>query len=408
MKKKKLLLFLPAILMVSLMHSCSTDNIMLEPISEPNAEVSALSMSKMSMSPYFGNNIDLDNLLNYANQNIPIYAFRNNTPFINRITDEGATLGRVLFYDKNLSSNNTVSCSSCHKQELAFGDNNIASRGVNGTTERHSMRLINVRFAEESKMFWDKRAASLDTQTTIPIKDHVEMGYSGKNGFNTFNDLIVKLQGLDYYQDLFTKAYGTSEITEEKMQKALSQFVGSITSFDSRYDEGRSLAFSDLLDFPNFTSEENLGKKLFMDFPIAVAATRVGGGFGCASCHLSPEFGMTGFAGSGNNGVITKIGSNDIDLTVTNSPSMRDLVNANGQPHTPMMHSAVFATLEEVIEHYNNVPKDPRNNKLDNNLRLRSLNATPAEKKAVIAFMKTLTGKNIYEDKKWSNPFINQ
>ncbi|BAP31988.1 putative cytochrome C peroxidase [Chryseobacterium sp. StRB126] len=406
MKVKKLL-FLPAIALLSIAYSCSDDNITLEPISEANAKISALSVSRngSSLAAYFGDNIDFNNLPNYANQSIPMYIFRNNTPFINRITDEGATLGRVLFYDKNLSTNNTVSCSSCHKQELAFGDNNIASQGVNGTTGRHSMRLINVRFAEEARLFWDKRAPSLDVQTTVPIRDHVEMGYSGRNGAPSFNDLITKLQGLDYYRELFTRAYGSPEITEEKMQKALAQFVSSIISFDSKYDEGRTMIASDFLDFPNFTAEENLGKKLYMEFPVAVRGTRAGGGLGCASCHFAPEFGMTAL--SGNNGVIDKIGSTDIDLTITNSPSIRDLVNLNGQPHAPMMHSAVFSTLEQVIDHYNNIPQDPRNNQLDNNLRLRGLNATPEEKKAVIAFMKTLTGKNVYKDKKWSNPFIN-
>jgi len=402
----KKLIYLSTVVMLGITYSCSNDNLVLEPISEPNAKESALSMSRTTslLDTYFGNNIDFTNLPNYANQNIPAYIFRNNTPFVNRITDEGATLGRVLFYDKNLSSNNTVSCSSCHKQELAFGDNNITSQGVNGTTGRHSMRLINVRYNQEFGVFWDKRAASLDIQTTIPIRDHKEMGYSGKNGDPAFDQLITKLQGLDYYKELFTRAYGSPEITEKKMQKALAQFVSSIISFDSKYDEGRAQIASEFLNFPNFTAEENLGKKLFMEFPVAVGGTRAGGGLGCAVCHLAPEFGMTAL--SGNNGVIGKIGSTDQDLTITNSPSMRDLVNSNGQPHSPMMHSAVFSTLEQVIDHYNNIPKEARTEKLDNNLRLRSLNATPEEKKAIIAFLKTLTGKNIYVDKKWSNPFI--
>ncbi|AZA83933.1 cytochrome-c peroxidase [Chryseobacterium lactis] len=407
MKVKKI--FFPAITIAlfGVLFSCSNDTFTLEPISEPNAKVSALSVSKNAslLAAYFGDNIDFSNLPNYANQSIPMYVFRNNTPFINRITDEGATLGRVLFYDKNLSSNNKVSCSSCHKQELAFGDNNRASQGVNGNTGRHSMRLINVRFAEEFRVFWDKRATSLDTQTTIPIRDHIEMGYSGKKGAPSFDHLIKKLQGLDYYQELFTRAFGSAEITEEKIQKALAQFVSSIISFDSKYDEGRAEISSEFLDFPNFTPEENLGKKLYMEFPVAVGGTRAGGGMGCASCHFAPEFGMTAL--SGNNGVIDKIGSTEKDLSVTNSPSMRDLVNSNGQPHAPMMHSAVFSTLEQVIDHYNNIPKEARTDKLDNNLRLRSLNATPEEKKAIIAFMKTLTGKNVYKDRKWSNPFIN-
>ncbi|WP_396161833.1 cytochrome c peroxidase, partial [Flavobacterium sp.] len=123
----------------------------------------------------FGSSLDLNNLANYGNQTVPPYITKDNSQG-NSITDKGATLGRVLFYDKNLSSNNTISCSSCHKQEFAFSDTNVASSGVNGTTGRHSMRLINSRFATETKFFWNERALNLETQTTMPIKDHGEMG----------------------------------------------------------------------------------------------------------------------------------------------------------------------------------------------------------------------------------------
>jgi len=92
-------------------------------------------------------------------------------------------LGRVLFYDKNLSVNNTISCASCHKQEFAVGDTAVSSLGVdNGRTERHSMRLINTRYANEAKFFWNERAASLEAQVTMPIVDHLEMGFSGQTG----------------------------------------------------------------------------------------------------------------------------------------------------------------------------------------------------------------------------------
>ena len=150
----------------------------------------------------FGTSIDLKNLANYANQTVPTYITKNNSQG-NLITDKGATLGRVLFYDKKLSSNNTISCSNCHIQANAFGDVAVASQGVNGTTGRHSMRLINVRFANEAKFFWDERATNLETQTTMPIKDHGEMGYSGQNGDQSFSDLIVKLNAVGYYRELF-------------------------------------------------------------------------------------------------------------------------------------------------------------------------------------------------------------
>lgn len=210
----------------------------------------------------FGTNIDLNNLENYANQSIPNYITKNNTG-TNFITDKGATLGRVLFYDKNLSSNNQISCASCHQQANAFSDTKIASDGVNGTTERHSMRLINNRFARETNFFWDERASSLEFQTTQPIRNHIEMGFSGTNGDLDFNSLITKLTAIPYYKELFNFVYGSNEITEERIQLALAQFVKSIQSFDSKYDLGRAQVTSDNMPFPNFTAQENNGKIYF-------------------------------------------------------------------------------------------------------------------------------------------------
>lgn len=128
--------------------------------------------------------LDLGKPDNYANQTVPAYITKDNTPPVNILNDKTATLGRVLFYDKKLSTNNTISCASCHHQQFAFGDTASASVGVNGTTGRHAMRLINGRFANEGSFFWDERAATLEQQTLEPIQDHVEMGFSGQNGAN--------------------------------------------------------------------------------------------------------------------------------------------------------------------------------------------------------------------------------
>lgn len=214
--------------------------------------------------------LDLTQLNNYANQTRPAYIQKDNTPTANPITDMGATLGRVLFYDKRLSRNNTISCASCHQQAHAFGDTALASTGVNGTTGRHSMRLINARFSRESKFFWDERAASLEAQTTQPIQDHVEMGFSNTNGDPSFSDLITKLSLIEEYKVLFTAVYGDSGIDEDRIQKALGQFVRSIQSFDSKYDTGRAAAPNDAAPFTNFTQQENNGKNLFLRPPTKV------------------------------------------------------------------------------------------------------------------------------------------
>ena len=346
---------------------------------------------------------------NYAAQGKPAYVNKDNTA-ANSITDKTATLGRVLFYDKNLSFNNTVSCASCHKQEFAFGDTATASLGVeNGRTIRHSMRLINARYAQEAKFFWDERAANLEAQVTIPIQDHLEMGFSGQTGRGNMSSLLTKLNGLGYYKELFTMAFGDGNITEARMQTALAQFIRSIQSFDSKYDVGRAQAPNDGAPFPNFTAQENAGKNLFLAPPVFNAASeRIGGGFGCQGCHRAPEFDID--PNSRNNGFIGIIGSAQIDLNNTRSPSLRDILNAAGVANSPFMHTAVPMNIRQVLAHYNSIANPARNTNLDPRLRPnnigQNLQMTPDEINAMVAFLRTLTGKDVYTNKKWGNPFL--
>jgi cytochrome c peroxidase len=347
--------------------------------------------------------LDLTRLANYASQAVPAYITKNNTPPGNPVTDRGATLGRVLFHDRRLSRNDTVSCASCHVQSHAFSDAPVASTGVNGTTGRHSMRLINARFANELRFFWDERATSLENQTTQPVKDHVEMGFSGASGDPAFADLVAKLTAIDEYRVLFAMTYGDAAITETRVQRALAQFVRSIQSFDSKYDIGRAQVAGDAVNFPNFTAQENAGKQLFLNPPPAPGGGPAGAG--CAGCHVPPEFDIA--PNSQNNGVITRIGGGT-DLTNTRSPSLRDLLAPGGLSNGPFMHDGSFATLAQVINHYNLIPGDNPN--LDNRLRrpgggTQNLNLTQQQKNDLAAFLATLTGSAVYTDEKWSDPF---
>ena len=389
---------LPLFVVVFSVLSCNnTDEENYTPITETYPAVQA----------EFGSSVDLNNLANYANQTVPAYITKDNS-LLNPITDKGATLGRVLFYDKKMSSNNTVSCSSCHKQAVAFGDNSVASTGVNGTTGRHSMRLINTRFATESKFFWDERAATLEIQTTMPIKDHGEMGFSGTNGDLNFNALITKLSAINYYKELFKFVYGSEEITETKIQFALAQFIRSIQSFDSKYDVGRAGAPNDGAPFTNFTTQENQGKNLFLTPPTFNASgVRTAGGMGCAGCHRAPEFDID--PNSRNNGIIGNIVGTGSDVTDTRAPSLRDLVKVDGTTNGQMMHTGVITTLQQAIGHYGTINIAPGNNNLDPRLRPggvgQQLNLTATEVNAVIAFLRTLSGTDVYMNTKWSNPF---
>ena len=371
----------------------------------------AISAQQTEIASIFGTSIDLNNLQNYAAQPIPDYI---SAPLIagNPITDEGATLGRVLFYDKALSNDGTISCASCHSQTTAFSDTEIVSNGVGGgITRRHSMRLINllVRDGDETTMFWDERAATPTEQETQPIRDENEHGFSGANGQPAFSDLITKLEGIAYYEELFRFVYNDPAITEERIADALSEFTTSILSFDSKYDEGRAQVNNNGDDFPNFSADENAGKAVFR------------GPAGCDRCHDDPEFAIDNNINS-HNGVVGE--ANDplaFDFTNSRSPSLRDLVGPDGQLNGPAMHDGSKATLRAIIDHYNDIPvpanEPARTNFLDTldgrlddagpnqNGLPEPLNLTETQKLQLEAFLRTLTGANVYNDPKWSDPF---
>jgi cytochrome c peroxidase len=324
--------------------------------------------------------IDLAALPDYSQQSVDI-------------TNTGATLGRLLFYDKRLSRNNTVSCSSCHQQAYAFGNPGVAGTGVGGMTSRHPMRLANAGSAQApfpgaGVFFWDRRAFTLESAVTKPIQNAIEMGFSGTNGDPEFAQLIANLSVLPEYQILFKYAFGSPDIDEPGIQKALSQFIRSIKSLDSKFDT----------DAGSFTVSESRGKQLFFSSPLA-------GGAGCFFCHQPGAFANTsrGF----NNGVITSIGGGT-DLTVSKSPVLRDLANPSGQLNGPLMHNGAFASIAQVIDHYAAIPGNNPN--LDPLLggsggTVQTLNLTPQQRLDLEAFLLTLTGKAIYTDPKWSNPF---
>ena len=360
----------------------------------------------------FGDTIDPENLPNYAHQAIPTYIRKDNS-LSNPQTDTGATLGRVLFYDKKLSVTETIACATCHQQKHAFSDPAIASQGANGATGRHAMRLVNARFGLESRFFWDRRAPSLEFQTTQPIQNHTEMGYSGVNGDPSLADLITRLQAIPYYQELFTIAFGDSTITEERMQIAMAQFVRSIQSFDSRYDANRVLVTDDRGPFPNFTAQENAGLSLFMGRSVFDdAGNRTSGGVSCVACHSAPEFDIDPNL-AGNNGVVGSLSGTGFDIVVNRAPTLRDLIDPDGALNSPLMHTGEFTSLQGVFAHYNSISISADNPNLDARLIQgtdevpvgQQLHITPNEAAALAAFLRTLTGQNVYTDKKWGDPF---
>ncbi len=322
----------------------------------------------------------------------------DNTPLTNPITDEGATLGRVLFYDKKLSANGSISCASCHRQDKGFSDDAILSLGFgDGKTSRHSMTLINARFYQRGRLFWDERATTLEEQVLMPFQDPVEMGL-------TLDQVIEIAQAQDYYPYLFELAFGSEQITAEKISLALAQFVRSIVSYSSKYDQGRTQVTAPGAKFPNFTSEENLGKTIFF-------ATIPNGGGACFGCHTTEAF-ISANPGPQNNG-LDAVSSEDLGAGGVfpnpifvgrfKTPSLRNI-----ELTAPYMHDGRFASLEEVVEHYNSgIQAHPTLSPAltDPNRNPVRLNLTTAEKSALVAFLKTLTDSSIEREEKWSDPF---
>ncbi len=322
----------------------------------------------------------------------------DNTPSDNQITNAGATLGRVLFYDKKLSANGTVSCASCHKQEKGFSDDAILSIGFDGgLTGRHSMTLINARFYQRGRFFWDERASTLEEQVLMPFQDQVEMGM-------TLEEVVTTVQQQSYYPELFQNAFGTDEINSDRISKALAQFVRSIVSYSSKYDIGRAMVTSPGANFPNFTTEENTGKNIFFQ-------TIPNGGGACFGCHTTEAF-ISANPGPQNNGLdafsSTDLGAGSVFVNPIFVGRFKTSTLRNIELTAPYMHDGRFSTLEEVVEHYNSgIQAHPTLSPAltDANGNPIRLNLTDVQKSALVAFLKTLTDESVSSEVKWSNPF---
>jgi cytochrome c peroxidase len=355
---------------------------------------------------------------NYSNIELPEHYFVNNfpaqfqfqfaaiesdnTPMDNPTTNAGATLGRVLFYDDKLSANGTIACASCHKPEYGFSDPEILSIGFDGEhTRRHSMGIVNARFYQTGKFFWDERAETLEDQVLMPFQDEVEMGL-------TLPELVNIVDGQLYYPPLFEAAFGDNTVTSERIAKALAQFIRSLVSVTSKYDQGRQLVNSPMVDFPNFTNQENLGKQLFNAQNLAAPS--------CNACHMSEAFVAPLLAANGSTiGTNNGLGSDMSDLGIFESTGVNghrgkfkvpSLKNIAIRP--PYMHDGRFTSLEEVIDHYSTGIQDHPTLQpflRDSNGDPIRYNFSSEEKDALVAFLNTLTDNQMLSDEKYSNPF---
>ena len=294
-------------------------------------------------------------------------------PADNPTTVEGIALGRALFFDPNLSVDQTVSCASCHRPELAFTDGAAVSSGIQQRQgKRSAPSLLNIGF-HYKEVFWDGRSASLEEQALHPLSDTLEMG-------NDWAQIEQRLRGSSRYEELFQEAFPSEEISRANTAKALAQFQRTLISANSKYDRVQR-------GEEEFTAQEKRGWTIFFDagYPEVPMAE-------CNHCHMDPLFTNLGFANNGLDSSATlldfpdsglgAISGNKYDNGKFRVPTLRNIMLT-----APYMHDGRMLTLSEVIDHYNSGGAYAEN--VDPNVR--SLQLSDQDKSDLLAFLSTLT-----------------
>lgn len=315
------------------------------------------------------------------------------------LTKEGVQLGRMLFYDPVLSSDSTISCGSCHKQQFAFSDGGKAlSTNFFGPTKRNTPPIFNMLWSK--KFFWDGRSSTITAQTIDAL--HGEQNYIEPS-------VAPKLLANPTYVALFKKAFGKSwAINENNIANALGQFMLTLISGESRFD-------SIMRGQGNFTAQESRGlNDLFLKDPTLPVVTGLGAD--CFHCHASTSASyLTMIDGDFHNNALDDgvnyvytdnglgtVSGNQFDNGRFKTPHLRN-IEVTG----PYMHDGRFATLEEVVNFYNEGLKNPPN--ADVNMKFAhqgGLHTLTAQDKAdLIAFLKTLTDNRFLTNPAFSNPF---
>jgi cytochrome c peroxidase len=299
-------------------------------------------------------------------------------PMDNPLIEERVSLGEKLFQEPAFSKDNSISCLACHDPEKGFSDPRRFSIGIHGDpSTRNSMTLWNLAWKKD--FFWDGRATSLRQQVLLPVQDHDEMDES-------LERVAKKLSSNPSYPPLFNKAFGSTKIDADRISLALEQFILSLTSYRSKFD----LAMAGLTQL---TPEEQRGFELFMtEFEPRMGQR----GADCFHCHggalfTDSQFHNNGLDVSSTDPGRAKITGRDSDQGKFSTPTLRNVALT-----APYMHDGRFKTLEEVIDHYSSgVQRSPT---LDPNLAkhpIDGIGLTSADKKALVAFLKTLTDTNL-------------
>lgn len=318
-------------------------------------------------------------------------------PADNITTNEGAELGRRLFYDTRLSADNSMSCGSCHKQENAFTDINRFSTGIHGQQgNRNSMPLINLTFNQNQQFFWDGRAETIEKQIFEPVRNPVEMA-------TDWNTVVQKIKDEPIYPSLFEAAFGTEDIDSVRISKAIAQFLRTIVSFNSRFDQwarGEGTLTAQEQNGLNLIQSQTKGDCFHCHNSADRLFSRYGhtnNGLDPQSAWSNPDYDFGRFQVTGNNS----------DKAKFKVPTLRNVMLT-----APYMHDGRFATMEDVlIAHY--LTGGQVSETIDPLMEYSpqampgnpGLNLTPQDVQDIIAFLHTLTDTELTSNPKFSNPW---
>jgi cytochrome c peroxidase len=308
-------------------------------------------------------------------------------PLGNRTTDAGAALGRVLFHDRRLSITNTVACASCHQREHGFASPQRFNTGVIGVPlRRNAMALGNARYNIHASWFSDLRAPGIQAVAREALTSPEEMG-------QTLPALVAKLQATAFYTPLFEAAFGTPQIDEDRVLRALEQYVQALIAYRTKYDQACDAVGGVLRDCDaGLSAQEARGRFLFVTGGDSQVA--------CVQCHALPGGANIWLA---NNGLDAAVSDPGVGNGRFRPASLYNIART-----APYMHDGRFASLREVIEHYDHGIQDSPD--LDTLLRdgagqVRRMHLCAEDQQALEAFLRTLTDEPMLADPKFADPF---
>jgi len=315
-------------------------------------------------------------------------------PSDNPMTVEGVELGRFLFWEKSLSRNNAISCGSCHFPEAGFSDNASFSTGLFGEqTDRNSMALVNMAWVNTG-FFWDGRATTLEEQILEPVEHPVEMDLS-------WREAVDRLQGEEAYEDMFAAAFGTPCVDSVRVTKALAQFIRSMVSHRSKFDKWKY--YGEVM----LSASEIRGLELFLSEggnPQTVPGGQGGGD--CFHCHGGDLSLFTDnvFRNNGLDTAFSDLGRAEVtgrssDRGLFRTPTLRNIALS-----APYMHDGRFATLFDVIDHYDQGGHPSTT--IDPLMKLQGigLSLSPQDQIDLVAFLETLTDEEFVENEEFHDP----